>query len=261
MNGNGQIELEKTMNQAELYEKHMMGQYENGLNLVNLLQPKSGEVGLDIGCGTGKLTYALAKAVSPSGKMFATDPDAERLQVAKNNLPDKIKNINWFNQPFSEQTFQIEEKFDFIFSNYVFHWIPDPLAAIKLAHHYLKEKGRFGFCVAYKHPSCMTQALHYAGDAGQQVISAFKFMAVDTWLEYFDTAGFDYVIDANVTPYYYADIDEFLVWLEATSHGVFKVSLLSETQINQLRNDYKGELYLHHDCSLRLLATKRSTTR
>ena len=55
--------------QAETYDAKSSQQKEDGLNLLSLLDPSKGLKILDLGCGTGFLTKALADRVGPHGKV------------------------------------------------------------------------------------------------------------------------------------------------------------------------------------------------
>lgn len=61
------------MNLATLYEKYNVFQTQKGLDLMTHLQLKAGDRILDIGAGTGELTYELAKRVTSSGKVYAIE--------------------------------------------------------------------------------------------------------------------------------------------------------------------------------------------
>ena len=55
--------------EAHTYDKNSSVQREDGLNLMNLLNPAEGSKVLDLGCGTGYLTKVLADRVGKDGKV------------------------------------------------------------------------------------------------------------------------------------------------------------------------------------------------
>lgn len=58
---------------ATQYSKVSTWQYHRGRLLIELANPKNGEIVLELGCGTGQLTYEIANRVMPSGKVIAID--------------------------------------------------------------------------------------------------------------------------------------------------------------------------------------------
>lgn len=61
------------MVEAEAYDKNSVVQREVGMKLMKRLAPEKGDKILDIGCGTGYLTKALADLVGPEGKVSTTN--------------------------------------------------------------------------------------------------------------------------------------------------------------------------------------------
>lgn len=53
------------------------------------LQLKPGMVVADIGCGTGRFTFPIAREVGPQGKVYAVDINKSRLDFMKTQMTDK----------------------------------------------------------------------------------------------------------------------------------------------------------------------------
>ena len=64
--------MSQRFDEAELYEETSSNQKEDGMKLISLLSPIKGCKILDLGCGTGHLTKALAIAVGPEGNVSWT---------------------------------------------------------------------------------------------------------------------------------------------------------------------------------------------
>lgn len=73
-------------NQAQLYKQINKGQIENGAALLKYANPESGESVLDIGCGTGELTFKLARKIEITGKVIGLDPDVDRVKLTASCL-------------------------------------------------------------------------------------------------------------------------------------------------------------------------------
>lgn len=85
---------------------------------------------LDIGCGTGELTYDLARKVSSTGKVFALEPDTARLKVAIDNQSSYLRNIQWYPSTIELSDELPTKSIDIVYSNYVLHWVSDKKKAI-----------------------------------------------------------------------------------------------------------------------------------
>ena len=70
-----------------LNEQHLDAMLEPFLaRLMDVAQPKTGERGLDIGCGCGATTIALVQAVGPTGAVLGIDLSAPMLDRARDRL-------------------------------------------------------------------------------------------------------------------------------------------------------------------------------
>ena len=111
--------------------------------IVNLLEIKSGENLLDVGCGTGSLLL-VAKKIYPNNEMVGIDVDSEVLEIAskkfkKNSLDVKLINTSTAKLPFNDSSF------DTVVSTLIFHHLPTKikLQALQEIHRVLKKDGRF----------------------------------------------------------------------------------------------------------------------
>ena len=126
--------------EAEWYEKNSPSQKEDGLKLIELLAPQKGDKILDFGCGVGNLTKILADRVGPQGKVIGIDPDAERLQLAREKYSaDNLEYIEGSAESIPE------EDYDIIFSNHALHYCLDKDAVFKQFSVKLKKGGKLGF--------------------------------------------------------------------------------------------------------------------
>ncbi|HEU0118855.1 MAG TPA: methyltransferase domain-containing protein, partial [Alphaproteobacteria bacterium] len=89
---------------------------------------------LDIGCGTGFVSESAAKKW-PDATITALDHAPAMLLEAQRKVP-RLKTILA-----DAASAEITQKFDIIFSSMMLHWLPDPLAALKLWRTWLKPNG------------------------------------------------------------------------------------------------------------------------
>ncbi|BBB47259.1 methyltransferase domain-containing protein [Pelolinea submarina] len=89
---------------------------EFGKGLLEFIPRNMSQRILDIGCGTGALTAQLA---SQCGYVLGIDSSLEMVEKAKEQFPD----IDF--QVMDALALSYEHEWDVVFSNAVFHWIPD----------------------------------------------------------------------------------------------------------------------------------------
>jgi SAM-dependent methyltransferase len=119
---------------ADLYDNKHAFVWQYGASLVELLAPKPGERVLDLGCGTGHLTAAIAQA---SGNVVGLDHSAEMLAQARAAYPQLS-----FLQG-DARDFRFEEPFDAVLSNAMLHWVRPPEPVARCVREALKPGGRF----------------------------------------------------------------------------------------------------------------------
>lgn len=105
-----------------------------GEELIELLNPLSGEQVLDIGCGTGD----LAAQIRQKGAIVTgIDNSPEMIAVARGKYPG----IGFDVKPAAD--FSYDTGFDAVFSNATLHWVLEKEKAVQCIRKALKPGGRF----------------------------------------------------------------------------------------------------------------------
>jgi trans-aconitate 2-methyltransferase len=108
--------------------------------LIAKLKLRGGEHILDIGCGDGKVTAEIARAV-PRGSVTGVDASRQMIGFAKSKFPAK-KNPNLTFGVMDARRLRFAQAFDVIFSNAALHWVDDHQAILRGAATVLKPGGR-----------------------------------------------------------------------------------------------------------------------
>lgn len=119
---------------AELYDDKHSFVWKMAAGLLELLEAKSGELILDLGCGTGHLTSQIAAS---GAKVAGVDRSPEMIQQAREKYPVlRFEVMDARKMAFSEQ-------FDAVFSNATLHWIKEPELVVAGIAKTLRTGGRF----------------------------------------------------------------------------------------------------------------------
>jgi len=175
---------------AKDYAKNSTNQYAWAQELIPKLNLSGNEALLDIGCGDGKITAELAKAL-PHGKTVGIDSSHEMINLAQTTFPQKnYSNLSFQQMDARKLTFQA--CFERVFSNAALHWIVDQQAVLFGVQRSLKTSGRLLFQMAGK------------GNA-QDVLGILDEMLFEaSWKEFFGNFTF---------PYGFFDIEEYNAFL------------------------------------------------
>ena len=158
---------------------------QRGEAVVDLLAPLAGETILDMGCGTGHLTDLIR---SRGAAVVGLDASEKMLSAARHNYPD----IEW--HAGDARDFDLNRRFDAVFTNAVLHWIPQPERVASNVFRHLKEGGRF---VGEFGGHGNVKALHGALDAAARArgLAGFEpnkyFPTIGHWANVMENAGFE----------------------------------------------------------------------
>ncbi len=111
-----------------------------GRDLIAKLELRGGESVLDIGCGDGKLTAALAKQL-PKGFVLGVDNSIEMIRFARKNFPsDGFPNLSF--KVCDARKLNFSKKFDLVVSFSTLHWVKDHMPVLKRILLSLKPGGK-----------------------------------------------------------------------------------------------------------------------
>jgi len=116
-----------------------------GDEAMRVLAPAPGERVLDVGCGCGETSLALAARLAPGGSVVAADISQPMLAVAR----ERARQAGFANVTFVEADAQIAEfdaePFDAVFSRFGVMFFADPVAAFANIGRALRPGGRLAF--------------------------------------------------------------------------------------------------------------------
>jgi trans-aconitate 2-methyltransferase len=104
---------------AESYDAVSDPQFEWGMEVLERLELDGGEVAVDAGCGSGRVTEQLLSRL-PRGRVIAADGSEAMVEKAKERLGERA---DYLVTDLVE--LELENPVDLVFSTATFHWIQD----------------------------------------------------------------------------------------------------------------------------------------
>jgi ubiquinone/menaquinone biosynthesis C-methylase UbiE len=211
---------------ASAYDRTSLYQFENGKQLISVLNISGGERVLDIGMGTGNFAAYVAKIVGHSGWVVGIDPLPLRIEIAQSkasgNFEARVGRAEDLSQ-FADATF------DVVYLNSVFHWVEDKPRALAEILRVLKAGGRLGFnCHDTARPSELRPLAQRAlVEAGVELDRHKpRGLASDELEAMVVAAGFTaYSSELRTFVDFFSDVDALITWASSSSFGTFFVGV------------------------------------
>jgi len=158
--------------------------------LIARLKLRGDERILDVGCGDGKITAEIARAV-PRGAAVGVDASPEMIGFANRTFPpSKIPNLEF--HVMDARKIQFVRKFDLVFSNAALHWVDDHQAILRGAASVLRPGGRLVISCGGK------------GNAHDVFLALRPEMRLKRWRQFFRKME---------APYFFHSPEEYRKWL------------------------------------------------
>jgi len=108
-----------------------------------LLAARSGEIGLDVGCGLGHLTCELAREVSPGGRVIGLDSSPEMVNAATSRIEmESLTDLVEVRAGDAVVLDLPDESADFVAAVQVYSYVREVTSAIQEAARILRKGGR-----------------------------------------------------------------------------------------------------------------------
>jgi trans-aconitate methyltransferase len=247
---------------AGLYKDQHSFVFQYGSDLLSWLQPIDGERILDAGCGTGELAAEIA---SSGASVKGIDQSASMIRSAKAHYPG----LDFETADIT--SFELNERFDAIFSNATLHWVREKEKAAAQLFKHLKPGGRLVLEMGGKdNVAGITQALEKAMAKYGHVYTPFwYFPSVAEYTTVLENAGFRvnrvHYFDRETT---LKDADNGIIrWLEMFGSHFFvnmaadeRTAILEETQRLMEPTHHRNGKWIADYKRLRVSAVKASTS-
>jgi len=160
---------------AATYDRVSGPQVAFAMAVLDRLDLRGDETVLDAGCGSGRVTAMLLERL-PRGHVVAVDQAPSMVEHAREALPSDRATVLQ-----AELTsLALEEPVDAVFSNAVFHWVPDHDRLFERLYAALRPGGRL---VAQCGGEGNVARFHRGAREAAAEQPRARFTAVETWLE------------------------------------------------------------------------------
>jgi trans-aconitate 2-methyltransferase len=199
---------------AHDYNQHSSEQQKWANELIDKLNLTGDEHLLDVGCGDGKVSAAIAGRLA-RGKVVGVDKSREMIDFACANF--SAPNLSFAQCDASSLKFDAE--FDVVFSNAVLHWIVDHRPVLDGIFRALKPGGR------------VLLQMGGRGNAADVLVAATELTRDPKWREYFTDFHFHYGFYGR---------DEYGPWLQDAGLIARRVELIPKDMTHNSTDAFAG---------------------
>jgi len=199
------------------YEKSSSAQFKWAMDLVSKLELRGDENVLDIGCGDGRITAAIADRV-PRGKVLGIDLSGDMVEFASSKYSQHdYQNLSFQQKDASQLTYQ--DEFDVVVSFACLHWVKDHIPVLEGIRRSLRTPGRI--------------LLQFGGkrNAGEILDITEDLIRTDEWSTYFQ--GFSF-------PYHFYGAEEYQDWLKQVGLKAKRVELVPKDMVHLGKGGLEG---------------------
>jgi trans-aconitate methyltransferase len=199
------------------YARSSPAQKQWARELIQKIHLSGHERVLDIGCGDGTVTSAIAKSV-PEGSVLGIDRSRGMIRFAREQFPqDAHPNLSFAEG--DAQALGFFEEFDVVFSNAALHWVYDhgPVLA--------------GIARALQNGGRMIVQMGGKGNAAQAFSALDALIADPGWGEYFHGFSFRFGFFSS---------HEYRPWLETAGLLPVRVELIPKEMVYPSREGFCG---------------------
>ena len=187
---------------AAEYAANSVVQHAWARELIAQLNLRGDEHVLDVGCGDGKVTAEIARAVS-RGRVTGVDASPEMIAFAQNTFPP-AQHTNLSFQVTDARHLAAAPAVDLIFSNAALHWVDDHQAFLRGAAARLKTGGRLVVSCGGK------------GNAHDVFLALRPEMRLQLWREFFR---------GMTMPYFFYAPADYEKWLPQSGFKIQRLEL------------------------------------
>lgn len=200
------------------YAQHSSSQEAWARELLTQIELRPDDAVLDIGCGDGRTTAAIAKLV-PSGRVVGVDLSPDMVRHANTQHGQGADNLRF--QQADAAALPFSEEFSVVFSNATLHWVPDQRAAVQGIARALRPGGR---------------VIAQMGGQGNvaEVIAAFERVAAGPRWRSISTFG--------ELPYHFHAPASYDAWLKESGMEVQECRLIPKDMVHDSQDIFIGWL-------------------